>query len=262
MTGDVRVGELGYFSIRHYGQAYKQLRFVFEQDDLCRRSHPSTCTTGGICLRERRGIEGFAHECTGSHDGLAYGRVCAVERDGRPVETKLTLRPHDEREGPATARLDMDAPPEVAREEVRSEQPPSTSASGKRSTHTLQADIFARFGLVKADVLTYEETPTEELRPGDLTVFTVEGTTYIARFVSLDEDTFVTADGRGDEYEYSPEELSAVRRVVSYTRTVLLRPDPATAAAPTDSPARVIDLNVYRQAHPQRIRNLLFVEKE
>jgi hypothetical protein len=261
MTGDVRVGELGYFSIRHYGQAYKQLRFVYEQDEDCQKFAPSTCEPGGICLRERRGIDGFAHGCMGAHDGLAYGRVCAVERDGRPAETKLTLRPYDEREGPATTRLDVDAPPEVAREEVRSEQTPSVNASGKRSTHTLQADIFARFGLVKGDVLTYEETPAEELRPSDLAVFTVEGTTYIARFVSLDEDAFLIADGKGDEYGYGPEELSAVRRVVSYTRTVLLRPDPATDAAPGDSPAQVIDLNVYRQAHPQRIRNLLFAEK-
>jgi hypothetical protein len=48
--------------------------------------------------------------------------------------------------------------------------------------------------------------------------------------------------------------------------TTLKRPkrrlNPATEAAPTDSPAQVIDLNVYRQAHPQRIRNLLFAEKQ
>lgn len=257
MTGDVRVGELGYFSIWGYQQAYKQLRFVFEQDDHCRLSHPSTCTPGGICLRERRGIDGFAHHCTNDHDGIAYGRVCAVERDGRPVETKLDLRPYDEREGPATTRLDMHAPSQ----EMRSEQTPSVVAPS-RSVEILKINAFARFGLIYGDRLTYEETPAEELQPGELTCFVVEGTKYLARFVSLDEDTLIVANTEGEEYEYGHEELSKVKRLVSYTRTVLLRPDPATVAAPTDGPARIIDLNVYRQAHPQRIRNLLFAEKE
>jgi hypothetical protein len=105
MTGEVLPGELGYFSIRHYGQAYKQFRFLTEQDEDCRNFAPSTCSPGGVCLRYR------PTGCAGTHDGLAYGRVCAVGRDGRPVETTFSLRPYDEREGPATTRLDTDAEP-------------------------------------------------------------------------------------------------------------------------------------------------------
>jgi len=254
MTGDVRVGELGYFSIRGHSQAYKQLRFVYGQDDRCRRAHPSTYTPDGICLRERRGVDGRFYECTGDHDALAYGRVCAVERDGQPVETKLDLRPYDEREGPATTRLDVDAPPDTERKEVRSER--------TRTTEMLTTNIFASFGLVHGDGLTYEETPAEELQPGDLIGFMSKGTKYLARFVSLDEYAFTVANPEGEEGEYDREEVSAVKRLVSYTRTVLLRRDPATNAAPADSPAPVIDLNIYRQAHPPRIRNLLFAEKQ
>jgi hypothetical protein len=262
MNGDVRVGELGYFSIWHYGQAYKQLRFVYEQDDRCRRSHPSTYTPGGICLRERRGIDGRFHECTGNHDGLAYGRVCAVERDGQPVETKLDLRPYDEREGPATTRLNENASPQIAREEVRSERTPPVIAPRRLATQMLKTNLFAGFGLIEGDELIYEETPTEELLPGELVWFISKGSQYLARFVSLDEDALTVATSSGEEYESNPADVSSVKHVVSYTRTVLLRSDPTNDAAPTDSPAQVIDLNVYRQAHPQRIRNLLFAEKQ
>ena len=110
MNGDVRVGELGYFSIRSYGQAYKQLRFVFEQDDRCRLSHPSACTPGGICLRERRGIDGYSHECTGDHDGLAYGRDRAPDRAEQRCRTcglGQSTRPDDDSPLRVRARLPL-----------------------------------------------------------------------------------------------------------------------------------------------------------
>lgn len=36
---------------------------------------------------------------------IPLGRVVGVERDGRPVETALPIRPYDEREKPTPARL-------------------------------------------------------------------------------------------------------------------------------------------------------------
>lgn len=46
----------------------------------------------GVCLRDRQ------EQCRGNHEGTAYGRVVAVERNRRSIETTLDLRPFDERE--------------------------------------------------------------------------------------------------------------------------------------------------------------------
>lgn len=185
MTGDVQVGELGYFSIIHHGQAYKQFRFVVEQDAYCHASQPSTYTPGGICLRERRGSLGKLTGCIGSHDGLAYGRVCAVERDGRPVETTLELRPYDEREGPATTRLDVDAEAEEFIEKQEQPAPQPQQAEGEASRAKLLKDLptwglnhvtrlwcSRPFGVLKH---TREKLAAYNIRAGDVIHFTLDG---------------------------------------------------------------------------------------
>jgi hypothetical protein len=115
MTGDVKTGELAYVRITthstHQGRTtsryYDAFHFVCAVDETCLEWARAW---GNICLRN------YGKRCMGRHDGersyssfstrtevFAYGRVCAVERDRRPVETTLGLRPYDEREGVTTA---------------------------------------------------------------------------------------------------------------------------------------------------------------
>jgi hypothetical protein len=114
MTGEVRLGELGYFSANYDGGPAKQFKFVCEQDEGCKR-FPSTYKPGGVCLRT------YKQRCWGVHEGAAYGRVVAVEREGKAVETTLDLRAYDEREGPAKTRLEMSPWPEEKQEAATAE---------------------------------------------------------------------------------------------------------------------------------------------
>jgi hypothetical protein len=101
MTGEVRIGELGYFETRDSrSHPYKQFLFVTEQDKDCELWKDAETSPGGICLR------GFKQSCWGIHDDAAFGRVVAILRKGREVKTKITFRPYDECEGPATTRLE------------------------------------------------------------------------------------------------------------------------------------------------------------
>jgi hypothetical protein len=125
-------------------------------------------------------------------------------------------------------------------------------------TQTLADNIFAGHGLLKGDVLTFE---VADPRPGEVCRYSNPLTGYIGRFVAVKSETLHLLNTEGEECKINMIAGWRLARLVSYTRTVLLRPDPATDATPGDGPAPVIDLNVYRQAHPPRIRNLLFAEK-
>lgn len=126
MTGDVRVGELGYFETGHYvGGApgapprhlvsHRWFAFLCDQDALCREWIERS---NGICLRRsldrcegEHGAEPFEESPTWRTDTRSpggvlvetYGRVVAVERDGVPIDTSLALRGLDEREQATTA---------------------------------------------------------------------------------------------------------------------------------------------------------------
>lgn len=284
MNGDIRPGELGYFEVhkvydRGEGThlSHRSLYFLFELNETCRKDYPQE----GVCLRT------FAERCNGRHVGseeeptlddrnkhgilnyaLPFGRVVGVERDRRGVETALRVRPYDEREA-TTTRIDWNP---CGRSRMKRHAAaglkPQTEEEGARARapkaatiNTLKENIFAGFGLLKGDVLKFETTDETEIRPDELFKYKTAGGVFLTRFVALDGDTLRASNPKGEECEIDVTEATEFARLVSYTRTVLLRPDPATAAAPTDSPAQVIDLNVYRQAHPQRIRNLLFAEK-
>ncbi|MGI9069123.1 MAG: hypothetical protein ACR2HX_22315 [Pyrinomonadaceae bacterium] len=104
MTGDVQVGELGYFSIYHSQQNYNQFAFVCEPDSTCFDGYfDRPKEVDSVCLRER-GIE----KCHGHHHAEPYGRVVAIERKRQTVESLLTFRPLDGREQATTSiRRDM-----------------------------------------------------------------------------------------------------------------------------------------------------------
>lgn len=113
MTGEVKPGELGYFEYHHCydsGADYRHRSFFFvaERGRTCRES----AAKAGVCLRT------FVDNCDGRHVGsedepvrgslqtivwwdsaTPYGRVVGAERDRRPLETTLPVRPYDEREG-------------------------------------------------------------------------------------------------------------------------------------------------------------------
>jgi hypothetical protein len=142
----------------------------------------------------------------------------------------------------------------------------ASSKGGKTFTTSVECDNFVSFGLTTGSII--ESVETHDILPGELITFRVKGThesdddRYIARFVSLTSESLTYAwpnDGPQSEDLANVEDLA---RVTRYKREVVLRrPDPATEAAPVDSPAQVIDLMCYRQAPPQRIRSLLFAEK-
>lgn len=129
MTGDVRSGEVGYFRITEtYGERryyYNAFHFIHEVDETCIEwARPN----GSICLRN------YGGKCMGKHDGghnarqvYAYGRVCGVERNRVPLETTLTLRPYDEREGGPTTSLS--AEPEDVPQTVN---PPSEAETTRK----------------------------------------------------------------------------------------------------------------------------------
>jgi hypothetical protein len=132
MTGDVKPGELGYFEVhqeyRHgEGPHYccRSFYFLAERDETCRQDE--WIPQAGVCLRGAN----YRGRCAGLHVGSreepvlddahrfgilhsahVFGRVVGVERDGRPVETKLPIRPYDGREAVTTT---LDATPEPRR---------------------------------------------------------------------------------------------------------------------------------------------------
>src|ERR1051325_5450804 len=100
MTGDVRIGELGLFETTSCGYSYTHFRFVRKQGRDCRSWLKRQ--KGGVCLREAE-IKGDERlNCRATHEGFAYGRVIAVERNDQPVETSLEFRRLDEREQATT----------------------------------------------------------------------------------------------------------------------------------------------------------------
>ena len=100
MNGDIRVGELGYCGIIYNAYPnpadYKSphLAFVCEQDETCFNGYYNgpPRTPESLCLRSDD-----VKKCQGNHNAEVYGRVCAVERKGQPVEHELKLRPFDGR---------------------------------------------------------------------------------------------------------------------------------------------------------------------
>jgi len=120
MTGDVRHGELGYFKVKHIWGNHNTLAFAYECDETCLQWE----TLGrGICLRIRLDRCNANHSEASRHDGgaEAFGRIVAVERRRKPVETTLNIRPYDEREGGPTTSFEDDG--RVVEERVCVEQP-------------------------------------------------------------------------------------------------------------------------------------------
>jgi hypothetical protein len=192
MTGEVRLGELGYFSADYDSGPAKQFKFVVEQDEECKR-FPSTYKPGGVCLRT------YTQRCWGVHEGAAYGRVVAIERDRQTVETTLSLRPYDEREGPATTRLEVSPWPEGK------EKPTTPHAIVKpRATKPLydiriHDDILANLGLVRGDApLVY---PADDLKLGDAASVELrdQPCAFVGRVVAIDAESITLRNEDGDE---------------------------------------------------------------
>ena len=130
---------------------------------------------------------------------------------------------------------------------------------GRTHTTKIKNSIFAFLGILRGDVLTFEET--RDIRRGKIVRYYNTKAAYIARFVEFADGGFVVADADGEDADEDFEEFPNICRLIAVTRAVP-RPDPATDAAPTDNPAPVIDLLVWRQAHPRKVRRLLFAEKK
>jgi hypothetical protein len=197
-TDEVRMGELGYFSIKApYGQGnFNQFAFLCESDEACNAWTPKT----GICLRAVK------HSCLGRHEGEPYGRVCAVERDRKPVETTLELRPYDERMdafNPASFKPlnPKTAGPKTAKEKERA----------ARWRVKLTSDCDANLGLYCGDVLIVN--PNGEAPLGKIIGLKApdDGLVWFARVCINNERgvyLFAPSDGRDEwgwlvEYDYS-----------------------------------------------------------
>lgn len=128
MTGDVRHGELAYFKIKHRYGSHNTLAFAYECDETC---HERDGLGRGLCLRTWLDRCTAHHSERGAYSGgaEAFGRIVAVERNRKPVETTLNLRPYDEREGGPTTYFQNDKcpaeqfisapPPEIAAAEMK-----------------------------------------------------------------------------------------------------------------------------------------------
>jgi hypothetical protein len=154
------------------------------------------------------------------------------------------------REEQQRARVGADVPRRPSAE-------PQTSVSHVGANGTL-----AVFGILAGDTLLWEET--RDANPGEIVRYREadgDSKSYIARVVTFTDDGASLSNGE-EEFSYNPGEVCELARLTGITRTTLInRADPATDAAPADSPAQVIDLLCYRQAHPQRIRRPIFAEK-
>jgi hypothetical protein len=137
---------------------------------------------------------------------------------------------------------------------------------GRLHTTSIAADChdFEFIGLPPGSLV--ESVETRDIKPGELICFHVRGghaaseDLYLARFVSLTDEllTFEFENGEQDCIEVA--EVETLARVTRYTHTVTLRrSDPATDAAPADSP--VVDLTLWRSSRPPKLRKLLFAEK-
>jgi len=139
MTGDVKPGEVGYVRITNHwkwgSDYYDAFHFVCEVDETCIEwARPK----GNVCLRN------YGKRCMGNHAGegtdrevYAFGRICGVERDRRPLETTLGLRPYDEREGGPTTRVDGPAPRATSAEAEK----PKVDADTARRLSELRARL-------------------------------------------------------------------------------------------------------------------------
>jgi hypothetical protein len=150
MNGDVRVGELGYFAVtcnRQFDPThYKQFSFVCEQDSTCSDGYYNgPRTVESLCLRHDD-----VKKCNAHHNATAYGRVCAIERDGQPIETALCLRPFDERESVS---------------EVISLRP----AAKRKACIRITNGATNAGGIKEGDTVEYR--PSAEFKDGDLVAF-------------------------------------------------------------------------------------------
>jgi hypothetical protein len=143
MTGDVKPGEVGYVRITQFwgdggerwSEYYNTFCFVCEVDETCMEWAGAK---GNTCLRN------YGKRCMGRHAGegtntevYAFGRVCGVERDRRPLETTLELRPYDEREGGPTTRIDGPVPRATSAEAEK----PKVDADTARRLSELRARL-------------------------------------------------------------------------------------------------------------------------
>jgi hypothetical protein len=133
--------------------------------------------------------------------------------------------------------------------------------TGPAFTQTAE-EGFEAWGILAGDVLTLEYT--DDARFGELVGYELrddKGNGYLSRVISLTDDALTVLEIHGETNRHDRSQLVYLARPVSYTRTVRLRPDPATDATPEDSPARVIDLAAFRQSRPQRAPKPLFAER-
>lgn len=122
--------------------------------------------------------------------------------------------------------------------------------AGRASKGKMEDDTFASFGLLKGDVAEWEGTT--DPRPGEIIRFREDGesASYIARLVSTGDGTLTVANDEGEECHTDLADVLWVCRLKSVTRTTeVARADPATDAAPSDSP--VVDINLWRQSRPR-----------
>lgn len=180
MTGDVRVGELGYFETGSYWggdgcprvlRSHSWFAFLCNQDKRC---WPHYENGNGICLRSR------LDRCEGQHGAepyeerpieppypgdvlvATYGRVVAVERDGEAVGTSLSFRCLDERERATTTIAPSVASDPRPRPRMRL-SPPSLPPIEKRNAPMTseQHEEIAR--LIKSSMDSTAQNPKPEL---------------------------------------------------------------------------------------------------
>jgi hypothetical protein len=184
MTGDVRVGELGYFETGHYyGGApgvprnlhtHRWFAFLCDQDATCLgHIEPG----GHICLRSRldrcEGEHGAEpYEARDPDDGApypggvlvkTYGRVVAVERDGVSVDTLLALRGLDEREQ-ATTALEPTRPARLRLVGSRTARDPNVLPSVEKRMQPLTSDQHEEIArLIHSSMDSKAKNPTPTL---------------------------------------------------------------------------------------------------
>lgn len=185
MTGDVQVGELGYFETGHYRggargttrslYAHRWFAFLCEQDANCVKS---ILRGSGICLRRERdrceqehGGGEFDESPTWQTDTYhpggvlveTFGRVIGVERHGVAVDTSLAFRALDEREQ-ATTRFDAPDKSAAKRPRVKHAQPTNPLGNPDKRTTPLtteQHEEIAR--LIKSSMDSTSKNPKPEL---------------------------------------------------------------------------------------------------
>ncbi|HYY97591.1 MAG TPA: hypothetical protein VE642_03320, partial [Pyrinomonadaceae bacterium] len=230
MTGDVRPGELGYFKVlKQYdsgavGDHHSALFFLTKRDKACERHGEAA---EGVCLRT------FADRCGGYHVGeegqgvthspcptvtyttsaVFYGRVVGVERDRRPVETTLQIRPYDEREQTAAA-TDWN-PRGKGRGKKKQEAPARTMRPrGGAPLYVLivKDDLLHNVGLVDGESVPVLAAP--DLKEGDAGAIEKLGCegVWAGRVVAVDADSITLRDEEGD-HTFARAEIASVGRL-------------------------------------------------